>query len=441
MSTFDSRKDYSAELQTIISQSASIANLDDAVNVLFVFEKKCRQGNEFSSLKEVCLHMVRLCRDRSDWAKLNSVLTLINKRNAQNKLTITSVVAETLTYVDLTPNEDIKIELVKVLKEICSGKIYVEAESARLHMMLSIIYEGRGDIEAACDMIQDVHVETYGSLTKQEKAEYILEQMRLTLLKKDLVRTMIHSRKMNLKTIDEVGFEAIKTRFYSMMVEYHTAERNSWEISLAYYKIFEASNGPEKIEAAKESLESCIIFLIMSKYDNHQSDMMQRIKKRLQTSKELILHNTYLSTLTFFTTDEIIPIPFLNQSILENHSSIVLVASRNPDTKLFFINQLRDRIIQHNLRVIAKYYKRIRSARLEVLLGLSANELELQISTIASSGDLFVKIDRPAGIISFEQKKLPEYVLSEWASDLNKMLNLMEGTCHLINRENMVYKL
>jgi 26S proteasome regulatory subunit N5 len=65
--------------------------------------------------------------------------------------------------------------------------------------MLALIYETTGDITAACDMIQDVHVETYGALTKKEKAEYILQQIRLNLLKRDFIRTIIQSRKMNKK--------------------------------------------------------------------------------------------------------------------------------------------------------------------------------------------------------------------------------------------------
>ena len=49
--------------------------------------------------------------------------------------------------------------------------------------MLAHILESKNDIVGACDMIQDVHVETYGSLTKKEKAEYILEQIRLNLIR------------------------------------------------------------------------------------------------------------------------------------------------------------------------------------------------------------------------------------------------------------------
>ncbi len=34
------------------------------------------------------------------------------------------------------------------------GKIYVEGESAKLHMMMSKIYESEGDLAKACEIIQ-----------------------------------------------------------------------------------------------------------------------------------------------------------------------------------------------------------------------------------------------------------------------------------------------
>ena len=55
-------------------------------------------------------------------------------------------------------------------------------------------------------MIQDVHVETYGSLSKKEKAEYILQQIRLNLLKKDYVRALIQSRYATKVVIDTLMY-------------------------------------------------------------------------------------------------------------------------------------------------------------------------------------------------------------------------------------------
>lgn len=92
------------------------------------------------------------------------------------------------------------------------------------------------------------------------------------------------------------------------------------------------------------------------------------------------------------------------------------------------------------MRVVAKYFKRITLLRLGELLQLGSDDLEMYLSEMSFAGDLHVKIDRPAGIVSFQSKKQPEEVLSDWSSDIGRMLRLMESTCHLINRENMVYK-
>lgn len=80
---------------------------------------------------------------------------------------------------------------------------------------------------------------------------------------------------------------------------------------------------------------------------------------------------------------------------------------------------------------------------------------------------LYARIDRPAGIISFAPPKSPNELLNEWSSDIGErsahpfihessvggstctyvlclrtgsLLNLVESTCHLIHKENMVHK-
>ena len=196
----EGKKDFSGELQILIPESLQVAQsqgIDEAILLLLSFEKKCRLNNDFHSLKEICLHVIRLCKQFNDWEKVNSMLSILNKRRAQNKLTITAIVNEAMTYLDETPSKEEKISLIKTLMAICEGKIYVEAESARLHLILAFIYEQDGDINAACATIQDVHVETYGSIPREEKAEYIYHQTRFNILNKDFVRALIQSRKMN----------------------------------------------------------------------------------------------------------------------------------------------------------------------------------------------------------------------------------------------------
>lgn len=426
-------------VQAIIPESIELckSNIDEAINLCFLLEKKCRINNDITTLKALCLHMIRLCKDNSDWIKLNSTLAVIHKRRAQSKHAIQVCVNEAYTYLDTVswPTIDTKVELIKTLKDICDGKIYVEAESARLHLMLALILESKGDVAGACDMIQDVHVETYGSLTKKEKAEYILEQIRLNLLKKDYIRALIQSRKMNRTVIEEEGYEQIKVKYYTMMVEYHTHGREIWDICQAYYKIFDTKTLSDDKQLLASSLESCIIFLLLSPFDNHQSDMMHRLKL-LKNVEQLPV---YMNGLTLFTTHEIIPYPFDGLQDYESHAS--LHAYDGVDAMVYYKKLMQTRIIEHNLRVVSKYYRRIHNNRLSAMLNLNQDLLEEHLSSLSNNEGFYVKIDRPAGIINFHAPRHAEAVLSDWAGDVDKMLSLMESTCHLINRENMVHNL
>lgn len=95
------------------------------------------------------------------------------------------------------------------------------------------------------------------------------------------------------------------------------------------------------------------------------------------------------------------------------------------------------RIIQHNIRVASLYYKRIHGARLAQLLGLTPERLEQDIASMVSDGSVYAKIDRPKDIVRFSATKTPEAVLSDWSADIDKLLDLVESTTHLISKENM----
>ena len=60
------------------------------------------------------------------------------------------------------------------------------------------------------------------------------------------------------------------------------------------------------------------------------------------------------------------------------------------------------------------------------------------MSTLVTDGTLTAKIDRPHGIVAFAPPKPPEETLSDWAADISKLLTLVDETCHLINKDQMV---
>jgi 26S proteasome regulatory subunit N5 len=104
------------------------------------------------------------------------------------------------------------------------------------------------------------------------------------------------------------------------------------------------------------------------------------------------------------------------------------------------VDDLRLRVIEHNIFVVSKYYSRITLKRLSELLSLTFQETEKHLSDMVVSKALKAKVDRPAGVVSFQSKQDSNDVLNSWAVSIEKLLELVEKSCHQIHKETMVHK-
>jgi 26S proteasome regulatory subunit N5 len=125
--------------------------------------------------------------------------------------------------------------------------------------------------------LQDVHVETYGSLSKKEKVEFILEQMRLTLGKQDYVRAAIVAGKISKKHLKEENMEEYKVKFYTLMAESHRHDKDAFSLAKDYHAIYSTPQILNDDAKWKEALQNTVLFLALSAYSNEQQDMMNRI--------------------------------------------------------------------------------------------------------------------------------------------------------------------
>ena len=66
-------------------------------------------------------------------------------------------------------------------------------------------------------------------------------------------------------------------------------------------------------------------------------------------------------------------------------------------------------------------------------------DVEDFVSRLVTNKTRYAKIDRPAGVVSFQQTKDPSEVLNEWSHNLNSLMTLVTKTTHLINKERMVH--
>lgn len=130
---------------------------------------------------------------------MNEQVQLLSKKHGQLKQAITKMVQVTMDFIDDTPNIETKLSLIETLRTVTEGKIFVEVERARVTRILSNIKKSQGDIAAATDILCELQVETFGSMTRREKTEFILEQVALCIEKGEWTQASILSRKISTR--------------------------------------------------------------------------------------------------------------------------------------------------------------------------------------------------------------------------------------------------
>jgi len=438
----EKKEDFAAATAALLAEGGVLAaagQLDKAVEQLFALEKKCRLGNDIKSLKAVVTGMCQLCKDQGNWAKLSATVATIAKRHQQHRNAITAVLVLCMPWVAEAPDQEAKVAFLTTLRDVTDGKLFAEGERAMLTRDLARIKEADGDVAAACDIMLDVYVETFGALSKREKIDFILEQIRLCIAKGDWVRVMIVQKKVQRKFLEDDDLQDLKLRFYNLLVEVYLREKDALELAQAYHAM---ASTPCKADddgplGWKHCVQGAALFLVLAPRSPAQADMLARVaaEERLEKLPE------WHATVKLFTTPEIVSFPLANQAAVETQLAAVLDEHKLPRVQ-FKHWQLctHERVTQHNLRVCAAHYKRIRMPRLAQLLGLPADEAEQALAALVSEGQVVAKIDRPAGLVTFAPRVSAEETLSAWSSDLGSLLSLVERTCHLINKENMLHK-
>ncbi|KAJ2002699.1 proteasome regulatory particle subunit [Coemansia thaxteri] len=433
-------KDYSstvAELLPEVEQLATSGQVTLALEKLHGLEKKTRSAGDLASTSQLLIRIVEVCGDSGSWTLLEQEVAAMAKKHGQLKQAIARMVQRAMEFVDKTPDEQTRVEVIEALRTVTEGKIHVEVERARLTRMRVAIYEQRGEIKEACDTLQEVQVETYGSMDKREKTDFILEQMRLCLAKRDYIRLAIISHKISPKYFQTEGTEDLRLRFYELMIQYDLHEENYLDVCRHYKQVYETKGIKDDGAKWPGVLQNMVLYLVLSPYGNEQWELLQRVQREDHNLEKLELCAQLVKS---FTTMELTRWPAV-ESIYGGEFRKTAVFSGDSEEGQKRWMALRDRVIEHNIRVVSKYYTRATTRRLTELLDLESDEVERFLSKAVVEGTIYARIDRPDGVVRFGKASDSEDQLNGWASDVSKLLGLVEKTTHLIAKEEIVNKI
>ncbi|EGE08892.1 26S proteasome non-ATPase regulatory subunit 12 [Trichophyton equinum CBS 127.97] len=233
----------------------------------------------------------------------------------------------------------------------------------------------------------------------------------------------------------------LKLLYYEQQIILANHESKYLDVCKHYRQVLDTESVEENSEQLRAVLQRVIYYVILSPFDNEQSDLLHRIQA--DTRNSLVPVEARLVKL--FTINELMRWPMVAEQFGPHLCSTDVFSAKTNHTADDQAYQrwqdLRKRVIEHNVRVIAKYYTRIEMGRLTQLLDLDEEETEKYISDLVTSKTIYAKIDRPARLVNFAKPRDADDVLNEWSSNMKSLLGLLERIDHLITKEEMMARI
>lgn len=446
-------KDFTKEVDEVITAAESLVRdgkIQNAVEKILVLEKQTRNASDLASTTRLLVKIVSIFFEAGDLESLAQHVQQLSRKHGQLRQATTTMVEKVMEFLP-NVNETSKCKLLEGLREVTEGKIYLEVQRARLTRQLAQIKEAAGEGRVANDLMQDLQVETFGSMDRREKVEFILEQMRLLRIQRDWEKMAIVSKKINNKWLSDPDNEDLKLQYYALMITYASQSSRYLDLCKYYRAIHESSTIQADVAKSSAALRNAVYFVILAPYDNEQSDLLNRIGRSEDELKQI--EGVY-DLVKCFTTPELMRWPGIQElygptlrkskifgskgtaGVPGDIEEDVEAGSDPGETRW---QELHKRVVEHNIRTVSKYYTRLTLLRLSELLDLSVPESEETLAKLVSSKTVSAKIDRPRGLVQFnlgnQSSSQGENILNVWNSDVGKLLGLVEKTVHLIQKE------
>uniref|UniRef100_A0AC35TRR8 PCI domain-containing protein n=1 Tax=Rhabditophanes sp. KR3021 TaxID=114890 RepID=A0AC35TRR8_9BILA len=443
-------KDYSSEFNEmknscdkLLEQGRDLATILEQSSRL---EKLTRLGMDMKNHTNILMYTARLCIQLKDYDTLGDYITMLSKKRGLLKFSFSKMISLVCIEVKSIDDEKVRDKLVETLRNVTAGKIYVEIHRARLTRLVSQRLEREGKLDEAWNIMMELQVETFGSMEMDEKVNYLMEQMRLSILKGEWIRALVISRKINRSFFDQddaMGvIHNLKVIYFNYMIQISLNDGEYLEVARHYLEIFKTPELKDSVEQV-HLLKCAALYTLLAQHSNEQWDLLHRIAE-IKKFKEIPVYGALVK---LFTKEELVN---YKTNFLPDFEKALRVGIPNCEVTAVFENtekgekrwnDFKIRMGEHNLRMVAKYYSKITFARLANLMDCSEDEMETFLCDLIVSGVIpHAKIDRPKKVISLKAPVDNLGVLDSWASDVNKLTGLLNNISHLILKEEMIHK-
>jgi len=428
------------QVEQIVAETISVGAgaVPAGLERLLFIEKKQRQAENEQNTSFTVECLLKMLHQHGDVKLLAEQISVVCKRRSQFTNVVKRAVKIAIEWLDDITDKEGSDVLLTALLGVTEGKIYVEVERARLTMRKSKGKEAEGDIAEASKILQELQIETFGSMVKREKCEFLLEQMRLCLANMDFIRCGLVRNKITTKAIRE--FPKLERKYWELSLRlFYNKGKMYLDLARGYRRMLDLFGEGER-DQKLTVLANAVYTVILAERSPEQQTLLHTMNQsppseeigKLLESLAPLRH-----LLKVFCTQELI-IP--TSAVFGPLQTFRLEGIEDEEQCAKHTKLLSQRVLQHNIRVMAGYYTQCRSDRLAELIGCDIPRMEEELSAMVTAGALYARIDRVDGIVTFFKKETPSTVLNNWRRDIDKLLGLVNTMTHQIHKEMMLAK-
>nr|CCC93376.1 putative 19S proteasome regulatory subunit [Trypanosoma congolense IL3000] len=459
--SFKQEEDHSKETDDLLERinatsipvllRSTTKSLDDFVNELLALEKVARLGGDTLSAKRLVVEVLRIYRAQGGHKKMLDTLETLMRKRGQSKQSQSAMIAECgvlLAEGDLSPEQ--RRGVLERVVYLTESRIHVELEHVRFAIDLAKLMEDSGEKRAACDLLNGLHVETITNMPRVEKLDALNRLIRLCLELQDYELARLVSRRINHRGLSRPGTLQAKLKYFELMREYFAHRRSYFHVARCWHETYLSEPSEEARVAALSSMAvhyliaehssaseleeqaECAAFSPSTKFADRRA-AIEGINTSLQ--KQLEENPQLLFLLKKFTS-----VGLIRERVTRD---VEMLCANHPQLAAFPDRQqlLRSRCSEHDILVIARFYRRLRLDRLAELVGLTPQHTEEFLMAMVALRTLYAKIDRVDGLVVFEANKNASEVVMAWDDAVERSVALLDKVSHLIVKERMLYNM